>query len=264
MTNEELAELVQEGNDGLIPQLWEQVQVYVRRKAETAMRSIPPEHGVEVDDLAQSGYFALLEAVATFDRGKGTFLCWLEKYLKTEFAVAGGYRTSRRDPLNLSTSIDQPVSSVFPVSSDDSDGETFAETIPDETDSYADIEEQIYMEQLHAALDSAVDGLPSTQREVIRGRYWQGKSLRNLSEELGVSIEGIRRREKAALSELRKPRVANSLSEFLDDRTDFYRGGLRQFKTSHTSSVETAVLHRESLVKKWYADNGIPGSPDFR
>ena len=86
MTNEELAELVQEGNDGLIPQLWEQVQVYVRRKAETAMRSIPPEHGVEVDDLAQSGYFALLEAVATFDREKGTFLCWLEKYLKTEFA----------------------------------------------------------------------------------------------------------------------------------------------------------------------------------
>ena len=120
------------------------------------------------------------------------------------------------------------------------------------------------MEQLHAALDSAVDGLPSTQREVIRGRYWQGKSLRNLSEELGVSIEGIRRREKAALSELRKPRVANSLSEFLDDRTDFYRGGLRQFKTSHTSSVENAVLHRESLVKKWYADNGMPRSPDFR
>ena len=258
MTNEELAELIREGNDGLIPQLWEQVQVYVRRKAETAMRSIPPEHGVEVDDLAQSGYFALLESVATFDREKGTFLCWLEKYLKTEFAVAGGYRTSRRDPLNLSTSIDRPVSS------DDSDGETFAETIPDETDSYADIEEQIYMEQLHAALDSAVDRLPSTQREVIRGRYWQGKSLRNLSEELGVSIEGIRRREKAALSELRKPRVANSLSEFLDDRTDFYRGGLRQFKTSHTSSVENAVLHRESLVKKWYADNGIPGSPDFR
>ena len=94
MTNEELAELIREGNDGLIPQLWEQVQVYVRRKAETAMRSIPPEHGVEVDDLAQSGYFALLEAVATFDREKGTFLCWLEKYLKTEFAVAGGYRTS--------------------------------------------------------------------------------------------------------------------------------------------------------------------------
>ena len=33
MTNEELAELIREGNDGLIPQLWEQVQVYVRRKA---------------------------------------------------------------------------------------------------------------------------------------------------------------------------------------------------------------------------------------
>ena len=178
--------------------------------------------------------------------------------------MAGGYRTSRRDPLNLSTSIDQPVSSVFPVSSDESGRKTFAETIPDETDSYADIEEQIYIEQLHTALARAVDGLPTAQREVIQGRYWQEKSLRNLSEELGVSIEAIRRREKAALSELRKPRVANSLSEFLDDRTDFYRGGLRQFKTSHTSSVENAVLHRESLVKKWYADNGMPRSPDFR
>lgn len=249
-TNEDLAALIQRGHNSYLLQLWEQVRAFIHQKAVTTLRHIPAEHGVTVEDLEQSGYIALVSAVETFSPEKGTFLCWLEHYLKTEFAVAGGYRTSRRDPLNLSTSLDLPMSQT------NEDAEPFINFLLDDSDPYAAVEECIYQEQLHDALENAIDTLPSSQADVLRGRYWQEKGLRTIAEELGISTESVRRRENTALSALRKSSAATSLSEFLEDRTDYYHcSGLRRFKERGSSSVEHTIIKREALEKRWHEIN---------
>lgn len=255
MTNEELVIRIQQGRQELTHQLWEQVNAFVRQRAIRAMRSIPPEHGVTVDDLTQSGYIALVAAVEKFDIEKGTFLSWLEKYLKSEFAAVGGYRTSRRDPLNLSSSLDAPLSLI------DEASESFVDFLPDTDDRYAEVEEHIYQQQLHTALDKAISQLPPAQGDVLRERYWNNKSLRVLSDDLGISIESVRRRENSALSFLRNSSVTKDLARFLDERTDYYRGGGLQRYKARGSSVEYNVIKREGLEKQWYERNLEPILP---
>lgn len=247
MTNEELATAIQKGRADLIARLWNQVGAFIRYRARSAMNNIPASHGVTEEDLSQCGYFALISSVETYDAAKGSFLSWLDFYLKSEFAKAGGYRTSRRDPLNEAGSLDAPMTG------EDSDGETpFVDFLPDPTDAYEESDERIFQEQLHTALDEAMDKLPDTQSIVLRERYWRRTRLQTLAEDQGVSVEEIRRRERRGLRNLLHSSSARKLAAFLDENTNFWGNtGVRQFQHSGTSSVEHAVMRRESLTKQW-------------
>ena len=71
MTNEELAIKIQEGAAELMPTLWEQVSRWVCKLANKWTCAFAERGGVEVDDLINSGYLALAEAVKTFQVAKG-------------------------------------------------------------------------------------------------------------------------------------------------------------------------------------------------
>lgn len=249
MSNEELATAIQKGRTDLLPRLWQQVVGYVRKRAAETAAKLSPGYGVTVEDLTQSGYLALVAAVEKYEPERGVFLPWLDLHLRSGFAAAGGYRTTRRDPLNEARSLDGPLSSA--------DGEsetTFVDTLPDERDDYADADERIYNEQLHTALDRALDTLPDTQADVLRERYWSGAGLRTIAENHGISIEAVRQRERAGLSRLRTSSTRRSLEAFLDENTNFYTGtGAATFVRSG-SAVENSVLRREELTRRWHCD----------
>ncbi len=213
------------------------------------MIHIPPAHGVTAEDLVQSGYFALLEAVKTYDPEKsGGFLTWLSYYLRKEFARTGGYEKRRRDPLDSALSLDAPIS--------DEDDETYLETVEDRRDDYADAEEKIYTEQLHNALEGALSSLPAAQADTLRSRYWEGKELRYIAQEIGVSTQAVEERERQALRAIRRSSHARDLYKYLDDQTDFYRKiSVDRCRTEHTSSVEEIVLWRESMLEQWEKGN---------
>ena len=246
--NTELDNLVSQAKtsgDYLLP-LWNQVRSFVYKRAVAALHHIPPEHGLAIEDLLQSGYLAMIGALGTHDREKGSFLAWLDKYLRNEFARAGGYSTSKRDALNFSTSLDVPV-----PGGDESD-ETFADILPDSEDAYAEVEDMIYYQQLHDSLENAVSSLPESQAVVIRSRYWHDRKLREIADELGVSKERIRQRETAALKRLRRSAVDTGLSEYIGERVDYYGGGsLRKYRQRGSSSVEQNVIRMESLREEW-------------
>lgn len=247
MTNEELATAIQKGRSDLIARLWDQTEAFIRFRARSAMSNIPASCGVTEEDLSQCGYFALISAIETYDAEKGNFLSWLEFYLKSEFAKAGTYRTSHRDPLNEARSLDAPMTG------EDSDGDSaFVDFLPSERDDYAGTDERIFQEQLHTALEEAMDKLPSTQSTVLRERYWSGTRLQTLAENHGVSVEEVRRRERRGLQNLRRSSHARKLAEFLDENTNYFSGtGAQSYQRSGTSSVEYAVLRREELRKMW-------------
>ncbi|MEI3111115.1 MAG: sigma factor [Oscillospiraceae bacterium] len=70
MTNEELAVMIQGGRADLAPTLWKQVERFVAKQAHRWF--LNNRRRVEFDDLDQSGFLAMMEAVRTFDPEGGS------------------------------------------------------------------------------------------------------------------------------------------------------------------------------------------------
>lgn len=241
MSNEELARRIQNGETDLIPTLWEQVRRFIYREAYRRHRATEGLGGVEVDDLVQSGYIALVKAVASFQPdGEYAFLTYLGKQLKTSFAEAGGYRTSKRDPLNDADSLDAPLT-------DDTDT-TKGDMLADPVDQYEDAERRIWLEQLRDALGKAMEDLPPEWREVLRRYYWDGQTLEEISAATGIHKNNVDNRRHKGLKQLRRNVQRYGLDQFVEDRTPYYaRVGVDSFMGTHTSAVEYAVIRRETL-----------------
>lgn len=251
MTNEELAGRIQQGQAELMAQLWAQIEAFVRCRARDAMQHIPQSHGATEEDLAQSGYLALCSAVETYDPDRSSFLTWLDYYLQSEFAAVGGYRGTKRRPLDDALSLDAPIQ---PSEADEAGTlmDVVAATHPGDGDDYAEVEEAIYQEQLHTVLDHAIGKLPEEQADVLRARYWQGQRRGDIARAKGVSVERLRRAERAGLYALRAPALSGELSRFLDERVNYYSStGVRAFQRTGTSSVERIVLERDRLREEW-------------
>ena len=110
MTNEELVALIQAGERDRLPELWDRVERFVASRANRlliAMGDRAAVHGLEYGALYNSGYFALVDAVERYDPAKGMqFIGLFALCLKSAFAETGGWRTSKRDPLNSAKSMD--------------------------------------------------------------------------------------------------------------------------------------------------------------
>lgn len=249
MSNEELAVKIQAGSDELMGELWEQVVAFVEWKARRVMTALDLRGnpcGVTLEDLTQSGYFALVKAVETYEPATGSFISWLAFHLKTTLAEVTGYRTKmgQNEPLNNSFSLDKPVD-------DESDGTTFGELVPDPTasDFVLNIEESLWRKQLHEAMEAALAGLPEKSEEILRLRYYQGLTLEDIGETRGTTRERIRQIETKALRQLRKPSVACKLFPFVE--FDFYCGtGLGAFQRDGMSVQERYLVIQEERKER--------------
>lgn len=170
MTNEELAVLIQNGDDGYLPTLWEQVRRLIRLKAESYSNWLS-ENGKRidsidfVDDLTQSGYFAVIDAVKYYDPCAGLkFTSYLSNTLKRAFREAAGTRTCKRDPMDSSFYLDAPCG--------DEDDTSFLDLIGDSDNRTLQIEESIYNQELRAALDEAFSILTAREKEVLTLRFY--------------------------------------------------------------------------------------------
>lgn len=196
LSNEQLVELVQAGDRDALLVLWEQVRRLVLKYA--GRWAVYGGNGVEVDDLMQSGFIAVLRAAETYDSSSGNkFTTYLDPMLKTEFSVATGRRTKKQqmDPLHSSLSLDAPLT-------DDNEDFTLADTLPDPTAEAAfdDVAERDRLERLHDVLEEAIAQLTTAQQEALRGRYWMEEAVDNKA-------------HNAALRVLRHPAVSRRLLE---------------------------------------------------
>lgn len=83
MSNEELVARIQAGDQNGMTELWYQVEKFIAWKAQRIMPTLGESTVIEVDDLIQTGYFALVSAVATYSPGEGEFVKWLSYYKET-------------------------------------------------------------------------------------------------------------------------------------------------------------------------------------
>lgn len=245
MSNEELVAAIQAGEDRM-GELWMQVEKLVMWKAHRIMAVLDGRGGVEFDDLYQSGYPALVAAVDSYKPECGAFSTWFMLHLKTAFAEATGYRTrrGRNDPLNNSLSLDTPLT-------DETDSDDLMAIIADPAGmkGIETAEEAIYHQQLHDALEAALDTIPDQYSEVLRQRHYDGLSLAEIGESRGVSAEYVRRLEYKAIRYMHRPSIACHLRPFCD--FDFYCGtGLSAFQHTGMSIQERYLVIEEERREK--------------
>ena len=244
MSNEELVAAIQNGDQGRMAELWERVTGLVKWKARHIMTALEGSsgRGVEYEDLCQSGYIALADAVESFDPAAGAvFSTWFMYHLKTAYATATGYRTKtgQNEPLDNALSLDKPLN-------DEPDCAAFGDLIPDTkaTATLLDIEEQLWRKQLHEAMDAALATLPEEFADMIRLRHYQGMTCAEAGELRSMTSEHARQMENKAIRQLRKPSIARILRPFYD--FDCYCGtGLGAFRSSGMSVQERYLIRME-------------------
>lgn len=246
LSNEEIAARIQAGEEELYCELWAQCSGLVAWKARHIMTALNGRGGVELDDLVNSGYPAMVEAVASYRPEEGAFSTWLMYHLQNAFAEAAGYKTKkkREDPINNSVSLQMPIG----------DGEDAAELfeVVEDPGGYAAIEyaeETVWREQLHQTVCDVLSDLPADLEEVLTMRFLENKSQNETSVQLGFTREDVKKLEGKGLKELRKPVYSARLKPFL--YFDFYSSsGLGAFRSSGMSIEERYLVYQERREKK--------------
>ena len=140
-------------------------------------------------------------------------------------------KTLQEDAHSYVSELDAPVGE---------DGtETKGDFIPSQISTEEEVLDKIRQEELHEALEQCIEKLPDRQQELIRQRYYEGKSIDELASSYHVTHQRISDLHQAALNNLRKPSVSRGLHPFLPDniKSIAMRGSVSGFKRTHTSST---------------------------
>lgn len=259
MTNEQLAEFIQQGgNDELLPLLWDKTRDLIYMKCGqywTFYAAKLERHGYSLDDFRQESYNALIFAVKGYDSTKEyKFTTYLNYALKR---VIRGLLGGASDVLNQSgtMSLDQPIG-------EDKDGGELllGDTVAD--DSTAAVFEEIEGHGQYVPLHQAVDSLPPELREVIRDYYFKGLSYKQIGERHGYSLEYTRQLRNRALRKLGNNMQLRRLygADYGFHSTTRHKS-LAAFLTSGTSEVEDYVMRRLAYctgVTKMMTPGGTP------
>lgn len=215
-TNAALAALAATGNSYALGQLWELNKGLLRSmfwKWYPAHKAQADAHGLTADDFEQEGFFAVQHAAQTYDPAQGAFTTWLTAamqrqiqrtltngHARTVTGEDGRQHTTSADLLNHCTSLDVPL--------DDEDGgsATLGDLKEDATAAAEldAVEDKLFQEQLHSALEEALAKLTDREADVLRRRYYQQQPLRAVGEAYGVAWSRAQQVEKAAMRKLRR------------------------------------------------------------
>lgn len=263
MSNEELANAIRAGRIELLPVLWGQVQRFLYLKAKDWYNYMPElcrRSGVEQEDLEQEAYFAFLDALNHWDSEAGyKFLTFTAYPLRNRFNALCGRRTEaqKKQLLNNCKSLYSPVAGEEDLYLLDLIHDAAAE------EDFLDAEAAIYNKQLHDDLEQCLATLPDLTQKVIRKKYYECLTYREIAKELGMEEGQALSKEGAGLRELRRGKNRLRLMPYVvrrsfldcipcleaDIQSDAYRSGISGWRNTGTSSTERAVLRREKLKR---------------
>ena len=201
MTNEELAMKAKCGGETALLELWEQnsgLAAFFARSRYNRLELQGNMRGVDIDDLKQAAFLALVQAVNYYDPDKEfSFNSYWANCIKREYSALLGVRTSKRDPLNNCTSLDTPLS-------DEADSETLGDIIPDPTDDFEIVDERIYRAQRTEILQRELKKLSEAQQHVLQLIYYKGLKQGQAAKIMGVSKHKVDTLEHTAIFALRR------------------------------------------------------------
>lgn len=135
-----------------------------------------------------------------------------------------------------------------PITDQEGEGLTLGDTVAASGSLEEDIIGQIDCQELKRLLWGMVNSLPGMQPAIIRARYQEGKSIREIAAEQGNSPEEVRGQQAKAIRTLRNPKNLNRLRCYLEDSEIYSLSitgtGAERFRQTWTSSTERAALLR--------------------
>lgn len=245
VSNEELAARIQGGETALYAPLWEQTKrllfklsmpMYHRRREQCAAS------GVEEDDVRQICFIALCDAVKAFKPQEGKKLSsYVEYHVKNRFQEILRIRTSRKEPLNSCSSLDDEINI------NDEDSITVLDTLADDTaeQAFEDAEERVFRSQLHDELDAAMEkSLSQEQRDLFNAIYYGGQTETDAARRFGIPHSRARYYHANGLCRLRSqnPRLKIYAEHYITNHAYHYTS-LTSFRERRASSPEL-ILER--------------------
>ncbi len=241
-TNEQLAIAGQDGDQQAIAQLWKQNKGFMCAwcyRFYECNRDRCAAYGVELSDLQQETFFAIIEAIKAYKPEQGhSFLAWLKFPLKNRCNALLGMRGNKAPRLlNGCGSLDETIgedkdTAIIDMIADPSAGEEFESA-----------EDREYNRQLHEALAQAMDTLQEKHRDILQWRYYDGLTLQQCGERMQCTPEYTRQLSKQAIYRMRKGQAMKILNRFLDESSRAYTGtGFQAWKNG--GSVQERIAER--------------------
>lgn len=227
-TNAALAALAAAGNTFALGQLWEINRGFLHSlfwKWYAQHRDAADTCGLTLEDFEQEGFFAVQYAAGSYDAEKGAFTTWLSQAVQKRIqdVMRGGHARAvitldgrkvmvSANPLDGCTSLDAPLDA------EDAEGAALGDFQPDPAAAAAfeRAEEDIFTEELHAALEEALTKLSERDAEIIRRRYWHGQGLAEAGAACQVTPSRAHQMERHALHTLcRNPKLKRLHDEII-------------------------------------------------
>lgn len=190
ITNEQLAMCIKENNSKELKWLlWERVKPLLYKMAYLEYkykREKFKKCGLELSDLKQSCIQVFLKALHGYNIDKGfKFISYLYYPMITTICDLLGTRTGvNKKPLDNCIG--------------------FEIKLPRAEIEYEDIDRQIQWSQAEEVLGCAIQKLSDKNGVVIKLLFYQELSIKQCSEIIGITTEGVRRRKNTAMKLLRK------------------------------------------------------------
>lgn len=278
-TNAALAALAAAGNSFALGQLWEINKGVLHRlfwQWYNKNKAVADNAGLTLEDFDQESFFAVQAAAKAYNPSKGAFSTLLGYYVQNQInkAVFGEHSRTitaedgrevrvSANPLNDCTSLD------IPLNADDGGSDTLGDLQSDPAASAAmqAAEDTVYNEELHAALEEALNKLADRESAVIRRHYYDGQSLKEIGTEYGVSAGRIQQLERNGFQSLRK---MADLRRWRDEIIStkawsgtgfgawYHRGSVEERAIEYLEDWEAKSLawaaEREKLIREHYAE----------
>ena len=259
-TNAALAALAAAGNSFALGQLWEINKGFLHRlfwQWYSKNKAAADNAGLTLEDFDQEAFFAVQAAAKAYTPEKGAFTTLLYYYVQSQInkAVCGEHRrnittengrivTVSANPLNECSSLDVRLDETDEGSS--TKGETIED--PAATQAFQTAEDDLYTEELHNALEEALSHLAAKQADVVRRHYFEGQTLKEISQEDGTTLNAARNREQAAFIALgRNPKLQRWRDEIISTRA---WSGTGFGAWNHRGSVEERTVE---YLEAWEA-----------
>ncbi len=296
MTNEELVQEIQAGND---------VQnnmgfLYEKNKRLMLQFVFPFAKMAEIDDLMQEAYFGLVKAVEQFDiSGELKFTSCLKyhiynsmrDYLQTSrpiripahiiekvskyYSVVNSYKDENGEKpsdeyiinkLGITQrqykSLQHTIQSFSTVSFDDAipgnDDLTIGETLADDCDVAEEVIEDVTREKAKSDIWKCVDTLDEKSKELMYAVYKEGMTEIAYAKNKGVSYQAISGRMRSAYRLLKKMDKIKECAEVYGVNNPLlYRDTLSFFKNNGMSAVEYTTMKKIKYEEDLKKLNGI-------
>jgi len=210
MTNEQLAQFIQSGDsDELIPVLWEKIKPLVYMKCEKIYAAKPnyfKQCGVEVWDMKQACYSAYLAAIKYYKPESGyKFTTFLDKPMQNAISELTDCRTSKKNVLNESLSLNQTITS------EDGEETSYIDLVADpQGNEFIDNLEQ---EAETMTIWDAVNSLDEKYSSVIIAYFRDNKTFKEIAKDMNVSFQRVRDINQYALRLLKRNKYIRNMGK---------------------------------------------------